>query len=435
MAIGVSIIVLLVCLVVGLCVPAAFGASFTISSLLAGTDLDSLINVGFNKLNTMVLLAIPLFILAGGIIERGKLGKALVDFVQIFVGKIKGGLGIVTVVASAVFGAISGSASATLACIGSIMYPKLEEDGYNRGFAAALIANSAPLGLLIPPSCIQIMYAWVTGQSVLACFLATIIPGIILAVCLSVVNVVECKKDAKYVEYYEKRLEEAVANKEPMGKSVLHALPALFMPVIVLGGIYAGVMTPTEAAAVSVIYSIPVGMFVYKGLTLGGLKDSFRDAGITSAVVMLMMFMVMILSRLFVLQGLPNKMVTLITGITNSKVVVLILVNIFMIIMGMLMDDNSATLLCGPILLPLIQAFGVSPIQFAAILGVNLGMGTITPPAAPLLYLGARTCKVPVKEMLMPSLKIILFAWLPTLLLTTYIPNLALFLPKLFGYA
>jgi len=434
MALIASIIVLMVCLIVGLCVPAAFGASFSVTALLSDTDFNSLINVGFNKLNTMVLLAIPLFILAGGIIERGKLGTALVEFVQLFVGKIKGGLGIVTVIASAVFGAISGSGAATLACIGGIMYPKLEQDHYNRGFAAALIANSAPLGLLIPPSCIQIMFAWVTGQSVLACFLATIIPGIILAVLLSIVNVVECKKNTKYVEYYEQRLADAVENKKTVGQSIVKAFPALLMPVIVLGGIYAGVMTPTEAASVSVIYSIPVGMFVYKGLTMKGLKDSFRDAGITSAVVMLMMFMVMILSRLYVLQGLPNKMMTLITGITDSKTVVLILVNLFMVVMGMLMDDNSATLLCGPILLPLIQAFGVSPIQFAAILGVNLGMGTITPPAAPLLYLGARTCKVPVKEMLMPSIKIIAFAWVPTLIITTYIPQVSLFLPKLFGY-
>ena len=187
----ISVIILLICLILGLCVPAAFGASFTAIAFLDGQSLASLIPTGFNKINTVVLLAIPLFVLSGGLIERGKLGKALTDFVEFFVGKLPGGLGIVAVVSSAVFGAISGSAAATLSCIGGIMYPKLEEAHYDKGFAESLIANASPLGLLIPPSSIQIMYAWVTGQSVLACFLATIVPGIILATLLSIINVYE----------------------------------------------------------------------------------------------------------------------------------------------------------------------------------------------------------------------------------------------------
>ena len=278
------------------------------------------------------------------------------------------------------------------------------------------------------------MYAWVTGQSVLACFLATIVPGLILMTLLSIINVYECRHNQDYLDYNAKKLEAAMAEDLTLGQRFKNAFPALLMPVIILGGIYSGVMTPTEAAAVAVIYAIPIGFLVYKGLTLKGCKDAFKDAGITAAVVMFMMFMVMILSRLYVLLDLPNKMVSIMSGMTDSKIVVLLLVNIFMVIIGMLMDDNSGTLLCGPILLPLVVAYGVSPIQFAAILGVNLGMGTITPPAAPLLYLGARTTKVPVKDMLKPSLKIILFAWIPTLILTTYIPQLSLFLPRLFGF-
>lgn len=278
------------------------------------------------------------------------------------------------------------------------------------------------------------MYAWVTGQSVLACFLATIVPGIILATLLSIINVYECKHNHSYLEYNAKKLEAAMAENIPFGTRLKSAIPALLMPVIILGGIYSGVMTPTEAAAVAVIYAIPIGFFVYKGLTMKKCKEAFKDAGITAAVVMFMMFMVMILSRLYILLDLPNKMVNMMSGMTDSKIVILLLVNLFMVIIGMLMDDNSGTLLCGPILLPLVVAYGVSPIQFAAILGVNLGMGTITPPAAPLLYLGARTTKVPVKDMLIPSAKIIAFAWIPTLILTTYIPQLSLFLPRLFGY-
>ena len=274
MIIVVSIIVLLFSLILGLCVPAAFGVSFSAIAFMDGQNLASLIPVGYSKINTTVLLAIPLFILSGGIIERGKLGKALTDFVQIFVGKVKGGLGMVAVIASAVFGAISGSAAATLSCIGSIMYPKLEEAHYDKGFAASLIANASPLGLLIPPSSIQIMFAWVTGQSVLACFLATIVPGIILATLLCIINYFECKNNKDYCEYNAKRLQAAISEPEvPIMKRFGAAFPALLMPVIILGGIYSGIMTPTEAAAVAVIYAIPIGFFVYKGLTMNGLKN------------------------------------------------------------------------------------------------------------------------------------------------------------------
>ncbi len=435
MEIIIAILILIITLVIGTPVPASFGVAIVFIVFSLGHKVTSLIPVGFNNLNTVVLLAIPLFILAGGIIEKGKIGKALVEFVEIFVGKIKGGLGIVTVVSCAVFGAISGSAAATLSCIGSIMYPKLKEAHYDEGFAASLISNASPLGLLIPPSSIQILYAWATGQSVLACFLATIIPGIILVIFLSVINIVVCSKNKEMNAYYISKVENAI-NEEK--KSVIQrtkaGLPALLMPVIILGGIYAGIMTPTEAAAVAVVYAIPIGMFVYKGLTLKTLKESLKESGTTTGAVMVMFFVVMILSRLFVLENLPNKMVTIMLGISENKIILLILINIFMVIIGMLMDDVSGTLLCAPVLLPLILELGVSPIQFAAILGVNLGMGNITPPTAPLLYLGGRTTGVPINKMLKPSLMIIIFAWIPTLLITTYIPQVSLFLPKLFGF-
>ncbi len=436
MIIFATILMLVIFLMLGVCVPACFGAAFLFYAVGLGQDLNTLINVGYRQVNTVVLLSIPMFILAGGVIEKGKLGKALTDFIEIFVGKQRGGLGTATVVTSAVFGAISGSASATLSCIGGIMAPKLKESHYNKGLYAALIANAAPLGLLIPPSSIQIMYAWVTGQSVLACFLATVVPGLILMTLLSVVNIVSCSRDKDFCEYSNKMLAVAAAGEHvSIGRKTFTAIPALMFPVIVLGGIYSGIMTPTEAAAVSVVYAIPVGFFVYKGLTVKGLKDSLKTSGTTSGVVMLMLFMIMILSRLFVLEDLPGKMAAVLMGISSNKTVLLLMINVFMVIIGMLMDDSSGCLLCAPVLLPLILGINVSPIQFAAILGVNLGMGNITPPTAPLLYLGSRTTGVPVKYMLKPTLTMILFAWLPTLILTTYIPQISLFLPHLFGYA
>jgi tripartite ATP-independent transporter DctM subunit len=434
MVLGISILILIATLIIGIPIPACFGAACIFIAICEGQPPSSLIPVGFSKLNALVLLAIPLFILAGGIIERGKLGRALVEFVELFVGKIRGSLGVVTVVSCAVFGAISGSAAATLSCIGSIMYPKLKEARYDEGFAASLIANAAPLGLLIPPSSIQILYAWSTGQSVLACFLATIGPGLVLVFCLSVINIYVSRRNPELLRAYAESME-AKKHQPPVriSKRVLFAIPALMMPVIILGGIYGGVMTPTEAAAVAVVYSIPIGFFVYKGLDMKGLRDSIIDSGTTTGVVMVMFFLVMILSRLYILNNLPKKMVDIMMNISSNRLVILVFVNIFMVIIGMLMDDVSGTLLCAPVLLPLVMELGVSPVHFAAILGVNLGMGNVTPPTAPLLYLGGRVANVGIDRMMKPTLIMIIFAWLPTLILTTYFPSISLFLPKLFG--
>jgi len=433
MEIIISIIILMATLLLGVPVPACFGAAVAFIMVTLGHMPKSLVPVGFSKLNTLVLLAIPLFIMAGGIIEKGKIGKALVEFVEIFVGKIKGGLGIVAVVSCGVFGAISGSAAATLSCIGAIMFPKLIEAKYDSGFASALLVNAAPLGLLIPPSSIQILYAWSSGQSVLACFLATIVPGLILITLLSIVTFFYAKSNPAMEKHYADSIELNKHSKIGVGTRVKNAIPAILMPVIILGGIYSGVMTPTEAAAVAVIYAIPVGMYIYKGLTFRTLKDCFIESATTTGVVMVMFFIVMILSRLYVLENLPQKMIDVMLGISESKMVLLILINIFMVIIGMLMDDVSGTLLCTPVLLPLVVSLGISPIQFAAILGVNLGMGNITPPTAPLLYLGGRVTKTPINKMLRPTLVMIVFAWIPTLILTTYVPQLSLFLPKYFG--
>lgn len=428
MDILVTILILMVTLIIGVPVPFCFGASVLYMIIAFGYDPGFLLPIGYSKMSSVVLLAIPLFILAGGLIEKGRLGKSLVDLVGLFVGHIKSGLGAVAVISSAIFGSISGSASATLSCIGSIMFPKLEEAGYPKGHSAALISNAAPLGLLIPPSSIQILYAWVGNQSVLACFLATIIPGLILTTLLICVNHFLIQRNPNI-----KR--ESIKEKGSYAGLVLKrtkkAVPALFMPFLVLGGIYGGIMTPTEAAAVAVLYSIPIGFLVYKGLNFKNFKQTLVETATTTGVIMVMFYVVMILSRLFIMENLPTLMIGFLTSISENKYLILVMINLFMIIIGMLMDDVSGVLLATPVLLPLIKELGISPIHFAAILGVNLGMGNITPPTAPLLYLGARIGKARINEMMTPTLFMILFAWVPTLVLTTYIPELSLFLPNL----
>ena len=209
------------------------------------------------------------------------------------------------------------------------------------------------------------------------------------------------------------------------------AFPALMMPVVILGGIYGGIMTPTEAAGVAVLYAIPVGWFIYRGLNRKTFIEALVESGTTTGVVMVMFFTVMIVSRLLIFEDIPGLAEQLIFSVSANPTVALIMINIVIVIIGMLMDDVSGVLLASPLLLPIAMKLGVDPIHFAAIIGVNLGMGNVTPPTAPLLYLGARVANTQVNKMLWPTTLMILFAWLPTLIVTTYVPEVSLWLPNL----
>ena len=420
------LILLCVLLVIGLPVPFAFGAIMIYMTIFTDMDPISFMVSGHWKMNNLILLAIPLFILAGGIMEKGKIAEPMVHLAELFVGRIRGGLPAAAILASAVFGAISGSAAATLTCIGSVMMPRLRKANYPEGYSAALIANSAPLGLLIPPSSIQIIYAWITRQSVLKCFLATIVPGLILITLLCVLNFILMARQTGIKT-------EPVPENLPreFTKRSVSALPALLMPLIILGGIYGGFMTPTEAAGIAVLYAIPVGWFIYRGLNRKTFVEALVQSATTTGVVMVMFFTVMIVSRLLIFEDIPELAQTVIFSISDDPIVVLIMINVVIVFIGMLMDDVSGVLLSAPLLLPIVQDMGVDPIHFAAIIGVNLGMGNVTPPTAPLLYLGARVADTRVSEMMWPTLLMIVFAWIPTLIITTYFPGVALWLPNL----
>lgn len=422
----ISILILVVALVLGMPIPFAFGGSFLYLTYTMHFSSSTLLASGYTQINSTILLAIPLFVLAGKIMEKGHIGDALIGLVQRFVGKIKSGLGSVAVVTCAVFGSISGSASATLSCIGALMEPRMTKAGYPKGYTAALLAAACPLGLLIPPSSAQILYAWSSGTSVLACFTATIIPGIILVIFLCIVNAIMCRK----LDIIQPEPDHGSTWLKNTGQAAWHAVPALIMPVIILGGIYGGIMTATEAAAISVIYAIPVGMFIYKGLKGKGLLGALTESACTTGVIMVMFFMVMIFSKLLTMLNVPAAIANGLLSLTSNKYLILLMINIFMIIIGMLMDDTSGILLCTPILIPIVTGIGVHPVHFAAILGVNLGMGNITPPTAPMLYLSGRVCGAKINQMLSPIMTFIIFAWIPTLIITTYVPAVATFLPR-----
>lgn len=331
-------------------------------------------------------------------------------------------------VSCAVFGSICGSGAATLSCIGTIMTPKMRERKYPMGVCAAVLCCAAPIGMLIPPSSIQILFAWAGNLSVLACFLSTVIPGIILTTLISIVSWVLCRNNKEIVVTEQVTRKEWLSNTK---KSTVRAIPALVMPVMVLGGIYGGLMTPSEAAGVACIYAIFASVYIYRAVKLGELKGVFLDTATTTGVIMVMLAVIMVLSRIFVQENIPDTILNALLSISDNKYVILLIINLFLVIIGMVMDDVSGTLLCAPILIPIAIGLGVSPYHMAAILGVNLGMGNVTPPTAPFLYLSSRICNVSTKHILMPSLYIIVFAYIPTIIITTYFPWVALWLPKL----
>jgi tripartite ATP-independent transporter DctM subunit len=421
-----GVVVLFACLIVGVPVPFSFLASAMFFIFTGVQSPTFMVPYGLSKISNTVLFAIPLFVIAGGLMEKGNIADKMIGLVENFVGRVRGGLGIVATVSCALFGSVTGSACATLTCIGSIMFPRFERENYPRGHCAALLANSAVLGMLIPPSTIMILYSWMGGQSVLASFLSTVIPGICLTALFSFINCVMLRNDTRII------VKTSIDNKNQklsLFKRTAYAFPALFMPVIVLGGIYTGVMTPTEAAAVSVMYALPVGMFIYKGFSLGVLKETLVDSVAATGAIMIMLFSCSVLSRIYIMEDLPQRLLEMLYAISTNKYVILFMLNVFMIVMGMLMDDCSAVMLSTPILLPIAMKIGVSPIHFAAIVGVNLGMGNITPPCAPLLYLSSSVGKASINDMLGPTMSFILYGWIPILAITTYFPAFSTWLP------
>lgn len=421
-----SLVIVCVMLLLGVSVFVAFGAVLMFIAVFGDQSITGYLPTGATGLRSLVLLAIPLFMIAGGVMERGRIAAPLVAIAEMFVGHLKGGLSAAAVLACGVFGSIAGSANSTLTCIGGIMLPHLKKANYPEGKSAALLVAASPLGLLIPPSANHILYGWVAQQHVLKCFLSTVIPAFILITLLIITNHFMLRK------HDEIKLSARPSPFFPVLKAQGRvAGPALMMPIIILGGIYGGIMTPTEAAGIAVVYAIPVAIYFYRGLTWRGLMETFQKSGITIGVVMIMIFMVLIVSDNLIAQGAPQIAQQMVYSVSDNPIVILLMINVVMILIGMLMDDISGLLLSTPILLPIAQSVGMDPIHFAAVIGVNLGMANITPPTAPLLYLGAQVSETPVAKMLWPTLIFIIFAWLPTLMLTTFVPSVALWLPEL----
>lgn len=423
-------VILCVLLVIGLPVPLCFAAAvlflFTVGDFGNATFL---VSAGFSQVSSVVLLAIPLYIIAGAIMSQGGIANRLIDLAESIVGRFSGGLGIVVVLATAVFGAISGMASSAVAAIGTTMIPRMVENGYDRGYATSLVSCSSVLALLLPPSASIILYGWVSGTSITAAFLAPIIPAFLLIALFCFWNWVLTRR----MPLQQMPALPAREWGQEVARRGRRASLGLFMPLIILGCIYGGNYANRGGRCGGYLCHA----FECADLSRYGLEGSIHnplegwadDRGTSGAG-----FFASMLSRMLTMQNVPQLMLEGFTHVSDNPLILLLMVNLFLIVVGMLMDDASAILLATPMLMPIMHNLEIDPVHFAAIITTNLGMGLITPPTAPLLYLGSLVGKVPLVQMLSPTCVFLLFAYMPVVMLTTYFPALSLTLPRLMGY-
>lgn len=365
------IIALLVLSVLGIPIYLALGIGTLVALNMADMPFIVLPQKLFSGMNSSSLLAIPFFMLAGNIMSRSITGK-LIDVSNALIGWIKGSLAVVTVVASALFGAISGSGVATASAVGGTTIPAMKEEGYPDHFAAAISGMSSILGPIIPPSITLIVYASITDLSVSKLFVGSVIPGILMATGLIV-----------YALFYGKK-NDLPAHERKTAKEIVaifkDGIWALLMPVIILGGIFGGIFTPTESAAVAVVYAMLISLFVYKDMKIKDIPGVFVEGAISTATILMLVGISKSSGYVITTSGLPQQVLEVFSSFTDSTFVILLLLNILFLIIGMLMEANAAIIMMTPILLPLLKAFGIDPLQFGIMMSFNLCIGLVTPP-------------------------------------------------------
>lgn len=378
----------------------------------------------FSGLNSFTLLAIPFFILAGVLMESTGISQRIVDFVSSLVGHYHGGLATILIVSCMFFGALSGSAAATAAAIGSIMLPSMVKRGYDIRFSAATQASAAGLAVIIPPSISMILYCVATNVSITEMFVAGVVPGIFLGM-----------TEILYAWYVSRKHSYAGDRKhtwKERGASFKDAIWALFMPVIILGGIYGGIFTATEASAVAVAYAIFVGFFIYRELNWKKLVATFAEASILVAVIMLVLSTADLFAYVLTSAQIPNKVAAWFISIAGNKYVFLILINIFLFVVGMFFDPGPGMIILSPILMPAAVALGIDPVHFGIVMVINFSIGAITPPFAVNLFVSSQVAGIKYEEIVKPILPYIGLL-LVDLLIISYCPPVSLFLPSLLG--
>lgn len=401
----------------------ALGLSSVIGLVMSDISLEIVAQRMFSTNNSFPLLAIPFFILAGEIMSTGGMSRRLVGFAGALVGHLTGGLGAVAILASSFFAALSGSNAATVAAIGGVMNRPMEEEGYPPQYTAATIAAAGVTGMIIPPSILLILYGVVTGVSIADLFLAGLVPGVLICVSMLVLN--------RYMTGREGIEKSVFQGAEGIWRSFKAAFWPLLMPVIILSGIYGGVFTPTEAAVVAALYGLVVGA-AYRELTWTNLLRAFSRAVVSSAVVMFIMNAAGVFAWLITINQIPQGISTYLADIAGNQVIYLLLVNIFLLIVGCMMNAAAAIVIFTSILYPAAMSFGIDPVLFGIIVSVNLSIGTVTPPLGVDLFVASAITKVSMERIVAAIWPYILVLILD-LLVITYLPPISLSLVEIFG--
>ena len=415
------VVVLLLLFVVSVPIAIALGMAAIPTLVDRGIPFIAIPQVIFEALDSFALMALPLYILAGRLMQHGGIASRLVDVAKALVSWVRGGLAAAVVLTSMLFATISGSSAATAAAIGSMLIPEMEKQKYPRPFSAAVTASSGELGVIIPPSVAMVIYGVITGVSITDLFIAGFLPGLLIAVSLMSTAILI----AWIMGYGERQPFSLGPWARDVGRAFWRASLSLFMPVIILGGIFGGIFTATEAAVVAVFYALFLSMLVYREITPRDLPRIFASAAVTSAVVMIIVaFAAMFAFALHLLRA-PQQIGLLLTTITENPLLFLLLVNLFLLVVGMFMETFAAIVILGPILSPIAASYGIDPVHFGLIMIVNLAVGMVTPPVGVNLFIACGIARISMEQLMRP-LAIFLGVLIINLMIITYVPGLSL---------
>ena len=410
------------CVVIGVPVAFALGVAAVSAFFLEGLPLLIAFQRIISGINVFSLMAIPFFIFAGELMFHGGIAIRLVRFASAAVGAVRGGLGVVNVFSSMLFGGISGSAVADISALGSILIPVMKEKGYDDDYAVNVTVTSSIAGILVPPSHNMILYAIAAGGgiSISQLFLAGVVPGVLMCICLAIAAYLIAVKRGYKAEVF--------PGFRALLLSFAVAIPGLFTAVIIVGGILSGIFTVTESGAFGTIYAFLVTIIVYRSLSWAAFKQAVLNSVRTSSMVLILVACASAFAYMLTFYQVPSRMIEFMTGLTDNPIMILLLINLMLLILGMIMDMAALILICTPIFLPVVVALGMDPVQFGMILMMNLGLGLCTPPVGAWRFLGCAVGKVPI-ERAVRTIWPFYAAILVALVLTTFIPAISLTLP------
>lgn len=404
----------------------SLGLASSIALLFSGKVSSSYIAQGLvTSIDSFPLMAVPFFILAGDLMGEGGLSRRLLSVANAFFGRYTGGLAVIGVVTCMFFAAISGSGPATVAAIGGLLLPAMSRAGYEKGFSVGVIASAGSLGIIIPPSIPMIIYAVSANVSITEMFIAGAVPGLLIGLALILTAYIKARR-AGYTGNQTR-----YTTKEKLA-TLWEAKWALLVPVIILGGIYGGIFTPTEAASIGVIYGFLVGVFVHKEIKLKSLYEVISRSALTSSTVIVIVGTATIFGRMLAIERIPFMIAESIVNLTDNPILILMMINVLLLIIGMFMETLAAIIILVPILLPVVAAVGIDPVHFGIVMILNLAIGMVTPPVGVNLFVGARVAGTSLEKASVGAIPFIL-AMFAMLALVTYVPWISLALVKLMG--